>query len=251
MVGMDPRTMPSGSVVLVTSVSIRAAMLASSGDCSAARTPGRNCGCADRPRAMASFQPAGAVKSMRSKIACRHSPALVPRGKRRMSSGAMSGGGAPIRFAASAIRASWSFAAASLFASLARPAEAAEAPRGRDRLRRGQGGERFRFGPGQRDRRAALRRAAGRGRGGASVVRRGPATRRRCRPAIASPSSQLRGDSLPPATSQLRRLFVLSVARALAEAVRRVRAGDHVAPIDRARQRHVDEAQRLGRRPRA
>ncbi len=33
----------------------------------------------------------------------------------------------------------------------------------------------------------------------------------------------------------------------LAEAIRRVRAGNHVTPINRARQRHVDEAQRLGR----
>ena len=207
--GMDVRTMPSGSLVRVTSFSIRAVMFASSADCSAARAPGTNWGCADRPWSIASLQPAGAVKSMRSKIACRHSPALVPRGKRRMSSGAMSGGGAPTLFATSAIRASWSFAAVSLFASLERPEKL---------LKRHAGAIAFGGGRAARVSGSGLASATGvpRCSGSGARARWGYSrVARACHAAAMSagdrlPSSQLCGVSLPPATSQLRRLFVLS-----------------------------------------
>ena len=65
------------------------------------------------------------------------------------------------------------------------------------------------------------------------------------------PANQLAGVSPPPATSQLSRLRVLSVGETFLPCCRQVAAGDQVAAVHRARQRHVDEAQRLGATPRA
>ncbi len=126
-----------------------------------------------------------------------------------MSSGATCGGGGPILLAPSAIRASWSFAALSLFASLAMPLKLPS----RHAVAIVFGG-------------VSAVRDSGAGPGSATGVpipsgsrtraRWGANCRARASHAAAMsagerfPSNQAFGDSLPPATSQLSRLFVLS-----------------------------------------
>ena len=191
---------------------------------------------------MASPQPAAPVKSIRSKTRA---------GIRRRWARAESAGCRPVRrqgrrgasLRPSAIRASWSLTAAAFASRLADEAgEAADSPAGESRA----AGARRRSvsGAGPAGPRACpLGGERGESRCGANRGREPPGGGDRGGRPLALQTSP-RGDSLPPAASQLSS-FCCSLLRWPAEAVSGVGAGDHVTAIDRSRQRDVNQAQRF------